>query len=88
MKSQQQEVALFIQSANDMLEASRVLLDYDFYTSAINRAYYAVFYSANALLATKEISQGKHSGVISAFRQHFINMNWGYPSQRMTHGRI
>ena len=55
-----------------MLEASRILPENDFYTSAINRAYYAVFYAANALLVTKGLSQGKHSGVISSFRQHFI----------------
>jgi uncharacterized protein len=72
MKPQHQEIELYIQNADEMLEASRVLLTYDFYTSAINRAYFAVFYAANALLVTKGLSQGKHSGVISAFRQHFI----------------
>ena len=31
-----------------------------------------IFYSANALLATKKLARSKHSGVLSAFRQHFI----------------
>jgi len=42
------------------------------YISAVNRAYYAIFYAANALLATKGLERSKHSGVIAAFRQHFV----------------
>jgi len=38
----------------------------------VNRAYYAIFYAANALLATKGLERSKHSGVIAAFRQHFV----------------
>ena len=38
----------------------------------MNRAYYAIFYAANALLATKGLERSKHSGVIAAFRQHFV----------------
>ena len=30
------------------------------------------FYAANALLATKGLEHSKHSGVIAAFRQHFV----------------
>ena len=42
------------------------------YITAVNRAYYAIFYAANALLATKGLERSKHSGVIAAFRQHFV----------------
>jgi uncharacterized protein (UPF0332 family) len=42
------------------------------HSSAVNRAYYAIFYAANALLATQGLSRSKHSGVIAAFRQHFV----------------
>ncbi len=55
-----------------MLEVAGLMLGNDFYPSAINRAYYAIFYAANALLVTKGLSSSKHSGVISQFRQHFI----------------
>jgi uncharacterized protein (UPF0332 family) len=72
MDPQQQEVTLYIQNALEMLDAARILLQNGFLSSAINRSYYAVFYAANALLATKGINQGKHSGVINAFRQNFI----------------
>jgi len=42
------------------------------HATAVNRAYYAIFYAANALLATKGLERSKHSGVIAAFRQHFV----------------
>ncbi|HEB11640.1 MAG TPA: HEPN domain-containing protein [Spirochaetales bacterium] len=43
--------------------------DYDF---ASSRAYYAAFYAMEAVLLTKELSYSKHTGVISAFNQHFV----------------
>jgi uncharacterized protein (UPF0332 family) len=55
-----------------MLEVAAHNLADDFYNSAVNRAYYVVFYAANALLATQGLSRSKHSGVIAAFRQHFV----------------
>jgi uncharacterized protein (UPF0332 family) len=42
------------------------------FSGAINRFYYAGFYAARALLATKELDSSKHSGVISLFQQHFV----------------
>jgi len=47
------EAALYIKNANEALGAAQLNLDNDFYTAAINRAYYPIFYGANALLATK-----------------------------------
>lgn len=70
--AQNREVSLYMANAKRMLEAAQLMLDNDFYASAVNRAYYAVFYAANALLATKRMARNKHSGVISAFRQYFV----------------
>ena len=42
------------------------------YITAVNRAYYTIFYAANALLALKQLERSKHSGVLAAFRQHFV----------------
>jgi len=67
-----QEVTLYIENAEEALSVAQLNLDNDFYAAAINRAYYAVFYAANALLATLKLARSKHSGVLSAFRQHFI----------------
>ncbi len=66
------EVSLYIENAEEALDVAKLNMDNDFYAAAINRAYYAIFYSANALLATKKLARSKHSGVLSAFRQHFI----------------
>jgi uncharacterized protein (UPF0332 family) len=66
------EVALYIENADESLSVAQLNLDNDFYAAAINRAYYAIFYAANALLATRKLARSKHSGVLSAFRQHFI----------------
>ena len=66
------EVTLYIEHAEDALETARLDLNSDFYAAAVNRAYYAIFYAANALLAVKKLARSKHSGVLAAFRQHFI----------------
>lgn len=71
-ETNRKEIALYIEKAHESLNVAQLNLDNSFYAAAINRAYYAIFYAANALLATKSLSRGKHSGVIGAFRQHFV----------------
>jgi len=66
------EVELYIHHADEMLRVAAHNLNEGFYSTAVNRAYYAIFYAANALLATRGLSRSKHSGVIVAFRQHFV----------------
>jgi uncharacterized protein (UPF0332 family) len=70
--AQRDEVALYVEHAWQMLQVADHNLADGFYASAINRAYYAIFYAANALLATKGLSRSKHSAVIATFRQHFV----------------
>jgi len=85
--SQRTEIALYLENAQEMLEVARLMLSNDFYTSTINRAYYAIFYAANALLITKNLSSNKHSGVISAFRQHFVKTGLIDPEYSKIYGR-
>jgi uncharacterized protein (UPF0332 family) len=66
------EIALYMQHAWEMLEVAVHNMAGGFHGSAVNRAYYAVFYAANALLVTQGLARSKHSGVVSAFRQHFV----------------
>ena len=66
------EVAIYIKNAHQMLEVATHNLADGFHGSAVNRAYYAIFYAANALLATQGLSRSKHSGVIAAFRRYFV----------------
>lgn len=42
------------------------------YHTTTNRAYYAVFYGANAMLATLGLQRSKHSAVKAAFHEKFI----------------
>ena len=67
-----QQLVMMLRKANRAaLSAQRQLEsgDYDF---ASSRAYYAVFYGLEAMLLLKGLSFSRHSGVISAFNQHFV----------------
>ncbi len=58
--------------AHRAVKAAEVLLqkgDLDF---AASRAYYAMFYAAEALLTSRGLRFRKHSGVHAAFGEHFI----------------
>ena len=69
---QQDEVKLFLNTAHQALQQAEVNLRLGYYDVTTSRAYYAMFYAASALLASKDISRSKHSGVHSAFGQYFV----------------
>lgn len=58
------EIASLIERANRYLKSSEMLLDDGDYESSLSRAYYAMFYSVEAVLLTKELSFSSHKGVI------------------------
>jgi uncharacterized protein (UPF0332 family) len=66
------EINLHIKQAYRMLDVASHNIQNGFYGSAINRAYYAIFYAASALLRTQQLIRGKHSAVIAGFRQYFV----------------
>jgi len=66
------EVTSLIERAKKYLKSSKTLLEEGDYESAVSRAYYAMFYSAEATLLTKSLSFSSHRGVISAFGKHFV----------------
>ncbi len=68
----QRQINEYLKRAHRALRTGRLVLDDQDYIAAVNRAYYTIFYAANALLATKGLERSKHSGVIAAFRQHFV----------------
>jgi uncharacterized protein (UPF0332 family) len=68
----QEQVIKYLARARQALSAGELALVHADYITAVNRAYYAVFYTTNALLSTKGLERSKHSGVIAAFRQHFV----------------
>jgi len=65
-------VLVYLDGARDALRSAQYNYDGEFYGVAVNRAYYAFFYAATALLLTLDIVRSKHSGVLAAFREHFV----------------
>jgi uncharacterized protein (UPF0332 family) len=61
---------LFAKAA-DTLEAADILLANGKAEIAIGRAYYAMFYVAEALLNEKELRFSKHGNVHAAYGEHF-----------------
>lgn len=59
--------------ARQSLAAARVLLDTDYPGYAASRAYYTMFYIAEAFLEGEGMSFSKHSAVISAFGREFAS---------------
>ena len=68
----QDKITKYMARSRQAIETGKLVLAHEDFITAVNRAYYAIFYAANALLATKGLERSKHSGVIAAFRQHFI----------------
>jgi len=60
-----------LRKAKQSIEAAELLLQQGFPSFAASRAYYAMFYAAEALLLSKGLHFSKHSAVIAAFGEHF-----------------
>lgn len=61
-----------VQQAADSIAAARLLLDAGYAGYAAARAYYAMFYVAEAFLEGIDLSFSKHSAVIAAFGKHIV----------------
>lgn len=68
MNSQQADL---LRKAQDSLRAAKMLADEGFYDFAVSRAYYTMFYVAEAFLLGEGLEFSSHSAVISAFGQRF-----------------
>ena len=66
------EATSLMERARKYLKSARMLLDEQDYESSVSRAYYAMFYAAEAALLTRDLSFSSHKGVISAFGEHFV----------------
>ena len=58
--------------ARESLSAARILRQEGHYGFAASRAYYAMFYLAEAFLLGKGLAFSKHSAVHAAFGEHFV----------------
>jgi uncharacterized protein (UPF0332 family) len=61
-----------IERAAATLAQARLLFASQAWDGAVNRYYYSAFHAARALLATRGLDSGKHSGVIALFNLHFV----------------
>jgi len=66
------EINSLIERAKKYLKSAEILLENEDFESSVSRTYYAMFYSVQALLLTRNMSFSSHKGVISAFGEHFI----------------
>lgn len=60
-----------LEKAARSLEAARLLLDEDHSDFAASRAYYAMFYAAEAMLEGEELAFSSHAAVVAAFGREF-----------------
>ena len=65
-------VAYRLEQADEALESTRILIEHGQSRSAVNLAYYAMFYGVLALLSVSDLQTSKHSGAISLFDREFI----------------
>jgi uncharacterized protein (UPF0332 family) len=61
-----------IARAHGALREADLLIEQRHLNGALNRVYYAAFYAARALLATRSLDSARHSGVIALFQEHFV----------------
>ena len=61
-----------IARAHAALDEADLLIEQQYFSGALNRVYYAAFYAARALLATRNLDSSRHSGVIALFQEHFV----------------
>ncbi len=68
----EQLVRYRLTQARESLEEGRILSRGSFWRGAINRAYYAMFYSVLALAVYRQEVTTKHSGAIAFFDREFV----------------
>jgi uncharacterized protein (UPF0332 family) len=66
------EPEAWLRRADSALKEAAILLDQGFHGASISRSYYAMFYAARALLATKGVSPKTHGGVLHKLGDLFV----------------
>jgi len=72
VEEREEYVKYRLDSAYKTLEAAKVLADNGFWSSTVNRLYYASFYGINALLVANKIETKTHKGIKSNFAKFFV----------------
>jgi len=61
-----------IERARETLEEAELLFEQGKFNGTVNRAYYAAYYAAKAMLALCRLDSSRHSGVIALFGREFV----------------
>jgi len=61
-----------LEQAHHALRQAEVLAGVEEWDGVVNRAYYAMFYAALALLLTKGLGASKHTGVLALVDREFV----------------
>jgi len=67
-----QQIQGLLQKAQSSIQAAKLLYGENYYDFAASRGYYAMFYTAEALLLSKGLSFSSHSAVLAAFGREFV----------------
>lgn len=65
-------IGVRLEKAKDDIATAHELIALRRLRGAVNRAYYAIYHLATAVLLTQDIERSKHSGVQSAFSQYLV----------------
>ena len=66
------EIKSLLERDDRYLQSAELLLKDGDYESSVSKSYYAMFYAAQTILLTKNLSSSSHKGVISMFGEHFV----------------
>ncbi|MDK2864888.1 MAG: hypothetical protein PWP37_1080 [Thermotogota bacterium] len=66
------EIRDLIEKAEKFLITAEHAQNMGDYDSCVSRTYYAMFFMAEAVLLTKNLSASSHKGVMSLFGEHFV----------------
>lgn len=67
------EALKHLETAEDKLVSAQALLDANQYEDSLGRAYYAMFHSAQAVLAANDLEARTHRGLLHTIRERFAD---------------
>ena len=65
------QIELILEKSAESLSAAQLLFRQDYFDFAASRAYYSMFYTAEALLLSRNLSFSSHPAVLAAFGKEF-----------------
>ena len=67
------EINEYVSKANDKLTSSKLLFEWEQYSTSVSASYYSMFLITKALLLKKKLRPKSHEGLISLFGEKYVN---------------